>query len=99
MRAKAGATWGLRSVGGGKAAARRPDPRILADTTRFARGTGTMAINLACGCGKRLKVQDELAGKRARCPGCGDVMTIPNAPVIVAQENRSNPPIRLTQVQ
>jgi S1-C subfamily serine protease len=30
-----------------------------------------------CSCGKTLEVTDELRGKRARCPGCGEVIDIP----------------------
>ena len=30
-------------------------------------------------CGKRLMVKDESAGKRAKCPGCGEVMLVPGA--------------------
>jgi len=37
-----------------------------------------MPITLKCGCGKYLKVRDELAGKRARCPGCGTILPVPS---------------------
>jgi hypothetical protein len=37
-----------------------------------------MPITLNCGCGKRLQVRDELAGKKARCPGCGTILPIPS---------------------
>jgi len=38
-----------------------------------------MAIESICtGCGKTLSVADENAGKRARCPACGQVYTIPS---------------------
>jgi len=33
----------------------------------------TMPILLACACGKKLKVRDELAGKKVKCPACGAV--------------------------
>lgn len=37
-----------------------------------------MAIESICtGCGKTLSVADENAGKRARCPACGQIYTIP----------------------
>ncbi len=40
-----------------------------------------MAIETICaGCGKRLAVADENAGKRARCPACGYVNPIPLEP-------------------
>lgn len=39
-----------------------------------------MAIESICaGCGQRLSVADENAGKRARCPACGHIYTIPMA--------------------
>lgn len=36
-----------------------------------------MPIQFACSCGKRLKVADESAGKKARCPGCGAALVVP----------------------
>src|SRR3954465_678146 len=36
-----------------------------------------MAIGVSCACGKRLSSKDELAGRRAKCPGCGTVLQIP----------------------
>jgi WD40 repeat protein len=36
-----------------------------------------MAIALHCSCGKRLRVKDEFAGKRVKCPACGTVLTVP----------------------
>jgi hypothetical protein len=38
-----------------------------------------MPISFACDCGKQLRVPDEHAGKRARCPECSRVSTIPSA--------------------
>jgi hypothetical protein len=38
-----------------------------------------MAIVLQCDCGKTLKVSDDFAGKKARCPGCKAVLDIPAA--------------------
>lgn len=31
-------------------------------------------------CGKTLNVKDDFAGKKARCPGCKEVLTVPHAP-------------------
>ncbi len=46
-----------------------------------------MAIMPECpGCGKRLKVKDEPAGKRGKCPGCGALLTIPEPAAGGAQE-------------
>jgi hypothetical protein len=35
-----------------------------------------MAIEIRCGCGKRYKVDDAMAGKRVRCKACGKVMRV-----------------------
>jgi len=34
-------------------------------------------IEIACDCGKRIRVKDEHAGKKGKCPGCGNVVRIP----------------------
>ncbi len=40
-----------------------------------------MAITFACPeCGKQLRVSDDKAGKKAKCPACATVMMIPDAP-------------------
>lgn len=36
-------------------------------------------LQVACRCGKTLKAPDHLAGKRVRCPGCGNVLSLPPA--------------------
>ena len=36
-----------------------------------------MAITVQCPCGKTLRTADENAGRRARCPGCGSILPIP----------------------
>lgn len=36
-----------------------------------------MAISFACQCGKQLKVAEQYAGKRAKCPACAGVVTVP----------------------
>lgn len=36
-----------------------------------------MTIPLPCSCGKTLKVKEELAGKRIKCPACNQVLTVP----------------------
>lgn len=37
-----------------------------------------MAIIVACSCGKKLKVNEALAGKTVRCPGCQQPVRIPS---------------------
>lgn len=38
-----------------------------------------MPISVSCpGCEKTLKAKDELAGRRVKCPACGEVVTIPS---------------------
>src|SRR5262245_32729027 len=41
-----------------------------------------------CSCGARLKAREEAAGKRVKCPRCGNKIPVPAepAPVIVASE-------------
>jgi RsiW-degrading membrane proteinase PrsW (M82 family) len=36
-----------------------------------------MSIEVNCNCGKSLKAPDAAAGKKGRCPGCGEVLAIP----------------------
>ena len=37
-----------------------------------------MPIAVACQCGQRFQARDELAGKQAKCPKCGRILTIPS---------------------
>jgi len=36
-----------------------------------------MAIQAVCACGKPLRFQDDAAGRRAKCPACGAMLTVP----------------------
>ncbi len=36
-----------------------------------------MPIVVACQCGQRFQARDELAGRQAKCPKCGSILTIP----------------------
>lgn len=36
-----------------------------------------MAIDMTCGCGRTMRAKDEHAGRRARCQGCGQILTVP----------------------
>ncbi len=38
-----------------------------------------MPISLDCPCGKALRVQDHLAGKKVKCPVCGEILDVPGA--------------------
>src|SRR5438093_3287450 len=39
-----------------------------------------MSLSLRCeACGKPLKLKDELAGKKIKCPACGQGLTVPPA--------------------
>src|SRR5262249_35616150 len=50
-----------------------------------------MPIRFACPCGKAFQTQDEHAGKRTKCPACGQVLVIPGprpAEAITATSSR-----------
>lgn len=36
-----------------------------------------MLITVKCPCGRSLKAKGEMAGKKARCPNCNNVLTLP----------------------
>lgn len=36
-----------------------------------------MPIQVTCGCGRAFTVKDEFAGRRGKCPGCGQGVTVP----------------------
>jgi hypothetical protein len=36
-----------------------------------------VAINVGCSCGKQLRLKEELAGRKVRCPGCQAVVLVP----------------------
>jgi hypothetical protein len=40
-----------------------------------------MPISFQCGCGRSLRVKDELAGLRVRCPGCSSILAVPKPDV------------------
>lgn len=50
-----------------------------------------MAIETSCaGCGQRLSVAAEHGGKRARCPNCGQIYTVPYSETPVANQFTSS---------
>ena len=44
-----------------------------------------MAIKIVCDCGRELKLKDEFAGKKGKCPGCGAVIQVPTPEETEAQ--------------
>src|SRR5687768_7913425 len=38
-----------------------------------------MPIPVKCDCGRALRLKDELAGKKIRCPGCSAVVMVPQS--------------------
>ena len=48
-----------------------------------------MPIDTVCNCGKRLRVADEHAGKKARCPQCGAIYVVPSPTAPVADSSAS----------
>jgi DNA-directed RNA polymerase subunit RPC12/RpoP len=51
-----------------------------------------MSISLICECGKKIRVKDDLAGKRIKCPGCGKSMLVPPEEQFEESENVSEVP-------
>jgi hypothetical protein len=54
-----------------------------------------MPITFNCPCGKTLRVPDEHAGRRAKCPACAAVVTVPAPevePVLEVVEDTPAPP-------
>jgi len=38
-----------------------------------------MPISFQCGCGRTLRVKDELAGRKVRCPECSTILAVPKS--------------------
>lgn len=63
-------------------------------------------IRVTCNCGRELKVKDELAGKRVRCPECSAAVSIPGGSTLPAPPQLGTPgptgppplPVRMTRV-
>ena len=53
-----------------------------------------MSITATCACGKVLKVGDQYAGKRVRCPACGQTVLIPDpaAEEVLEEAGYETPP-------
>src|SRR5688572_4689473 len=55
-------------------------------------------ISFTCShCGKKLKVKDELAGKKVKCPGCAQSVSVPEQ-ATGAESSKSNGPARAADV-
>ncbi len=52
-----------------------------------------MTIEFACRCGKTLRVKDEHAGRRFKCPGCGIAVQAPAAANVKKSELSSLQPL------
>lgn len=48
-----------------------------------------MAITFSCHCGKQIKVAEKFAGRRGKCPACGDVVSIPQLDPAPAEDDGS----------
>ncbi len=57
-----------------------------------------MPIEWTCSCGKRLRVRDDLAGKRIRCPGCKTLQDAPRpaAPRPRPPQPPDEPPVEMS---
>ena len=47
-----------------------------------------MSISVACPCGKKLRAKEESAGKKIKCPGCGQLLVAPEPPLAVSKGAR-----------
>jgi protease PrsW len=68
-----------------------------------SRGPILMPIQFSCACGQRFRVQETAAGKRAKCPKCGNIVVVPQPAVPDAAASdeiadRSSPPSRANTV-
>jgi hypothetical protein len=54
-----------------------------------------MPIQIKCECGKSLRVKDEAAGKKVRCPGCKAILTAPEPEFVEPDEDTA---VSLTQL-
>jgi hypothetical protein len=53
-----------------------------------------MPIEMTCACGRKCSVADLHAGKKAKCPACGVVTTVPEPDDdLVASLKRATPPV------
>lgn len=58
-----------------------------------------MPITFSCDCGRTLRVQDQFAGKKVKCPGCGGVATAPLAAAPAFEVVEDEPPAKTPLVR
>ncbi|QDT09619.1 hypothetical protein K239x_15650 [Planctomycetes bacterium K23_9] len=51
-------------------------------------------MNLYCDCGKELRVSDQYAGRRVRCPSCQSVLDVPETEIAIAEAIVTSRPSR-----
>jgi hypothetical protein len=69
----------LALAGGWLSKRRRHAPEAPVPGTQVGPGVHAPLVSFVCpGCGHGLKVKPELAGKKGKCPKCGDVVIVPN---------------------
>jgi hypothetical protein len=49
-----------------------------------------MPITLTCACGRSLRIKDEFAGRKVRCPECQVVLTVPIQEELLADEDAAD---------
>ena len=45
----------------------------------IVQGDSAVPILMKCACGKQMRAADEHAGKKVKCPGCGNAVTVPQS--------------------
>ena len=50
-----------------------------------------MSLAVDCICGKTFRARDDLAGKRVKCPGCGEIVAIPDSAPAASRANDRAP--------
>jgi hypothetical protein len=53
-----------------------------------------MPIPFRCACGRTLRARDELAGRRVKCPTCGETVGVPTAESAAAEGDAAQPPAK-----
>ena len=48
-----------------------------------------MPITLACACGRAMRIKDELAGRKIRCPDCRAVLAVPESHLEEVEEDEA----------